>query len=107
MILISRESLEELYNKEDLKKAYKSGKIGKEILNYLPDRGKIIKEELSSKKITLEDVISLYSKDDGISYIYCDGEGENHIKNCNKCHFDENFLHEAKTLFISTAVLTR
>ena len=30
-----------------------------------------------------------YTKDDGISYHLCDGEGEEHIKNCKKCKFNK------------------
>ena len=31
-----------------------------------------------------------YTKDNGNSYYLCDGEGENHIQNCNKCSYNSN-----------------
>ena len=31
-----------------------------------------------------------YTKDGGKTYYSCDGEGDNHIKNCNKCIYNEN-----------------
>ena len=31
-----------------------------------------------------------YTKDGGISYYSCDGEGEQHIQNCIKCNYNEN-----------------
>ena len=33
-----------------------------------------------------------YSKDGGISYYLCDGEGEAHIQNCKKCNYNDNIL---------------
>ena len=33
-----------------------------------------------------------YTKDNGINYYKCDGEGPNHIKNCIKCHFNETLI---------------
>ena len=30
-----------------------------------------------------------YTKDGGKTYYSCDGEGDNHIKNCNKCNYNE------------------
>ena len=43
-----------------------------------------------NKNIFLSDYY--YTKNNGTSYYYCDGEGENHIKNCNKCDYNENNL---------------
>ena len=43
-----------------------------------------------NKNIFLSDYY--YTKDNGTNYYYCDGEGENHIKNCNKCDYNENNL---------------
>ena len=31
-----------------------------------------------------------YTKDNGISYYKCDGEGNAHISNCKQCHYDNN-----------------
>ena len=39
--------------------------------------------------IKKQSLINLYTKDSGISYFYCDGEGNEHIKNCNKCNYNE------------------
>ena len=43
-----------------------------------------------------------YSKDGGISFFLCDGKGEEHIQNCNKCNYNENKLkcNECKNGFI-------
>ena len=37
----------------------------------------------------IESLAEYYTKDEGISYFKCDGEGANHIKNCKKCHYNE------------------
>ena len=42
--------------------------------------------------IEIEQLDNYYSTDNSISYIKCDGEGDNHIKDCNKCHFDEKLI---------------
>ena len=42
--------------------------------------------------INIEELSEYYSKDEGISYIKCDGENENHIKNCLKCHFNQKLI---------------
>ena len=33
---------------------------------------------------SIEELGDYYSKDNGISYILCNGEGEEHIQNCKK-----------------------
>ena len=38
--------------------------------------------------INIEELNEYYSKDNGISYYKCDGEGDNHIKNCIKCNYN-------------------
>ena len=65
-------------------------------------------EENRKECLSKEQFDKYYSKDEGISYIYCDGEGENHIKNCNKCHFDEKLIcdecKENKYLYLSKCI---
>ena len=39
--------------------------------------------------INIEELNEYYSKDNGISYYKCDGEGDNHIKNCIKCNYND------------------
>ena len=62
------------------------------------------KEEERNKCINKTEFDNYYSKDEGISYFECDGEGEEHIKNCKKCHFNNNTLSlecsECKNSFI-------
>lgn len=41
------------------------------------------------KCINKASLYSYYSIDNGFSYNKCNGNGENQIKYCNKCHFDE------------------
>ena len=42
-----------------------------------------------------------YTKDDGISYKKCDGEGEDRISNCEKCNYDINLIcTKCKTNYI-------
>ena len=41
-----------------------------------------------------------YSKDGGISYYLCDGEGDNHIQNCKKCKYNDKLeCNECKNEF--------
>ena len=49
-------------------------------------------EDDRTKCILKSQLIEYYSKDGGISYIKCDGNGENHINNCKKCHSDKNII---------------
>ena len=45
--------------------------------------------------------ISYYTKDEGISFYLCDGEGEFHIKNCNECSFNKNLeCNECKIKYV-------
>ena len=50
----------------------------------------------------IEELSEYYSKDNGVSYNLCDGEGIEHIQNCKKCSYRENKLEckECKNGFI-------
>ena len=54
------------------------------------------------KCINIDELEEYYSKDGGISYNICDGEGEENIKNCKKCNYNEDKLecNECKDEFI-------
>ena len=43
------------------------------------------KEDERNKCTNINEFDEYYTKDGGISYFPCDGDGENHIKNCRKC----------------------
>ena len=49
-------------------------------------------ENDKTKCIDIQLLDNYYSKDQGINYFSCKGEGENHIQNCIKCHFNEQLV---------------
>ena len=49
-------------------------------------------EEDRNKCINLELLNEYYTKDGGVSYIMCDGEGNNHIENCVGCRYDSQLI---------------
>ena len=43
--------------------------------------------------INIEQLSEYYTIDEGLSFIKCEGEeGEKHIQNCRKCHYDEKLI---------------
>ena len=60
------------------------------------------KEDDRNNCINLNELSEYYSRDNGISYYLCDGEGKDHIQNCKKCNYHENILecNECKSEFV-------
>ena len=48
----------------------------------------VFKENDRNNCINLTESEGYYTKDGGISYYNCDGEGEDHIKNCKNCNYN-------------------
>ena len=40
----------------------------------------------------IKNLNNYYSINNGVSYIQCDGKGENHIEHCEYCHYDESLI---------------
>ena len=64
--LISLKTIRMLYSDPDLIAKFEEGKLDYRVLNILENRADIIKKELASGKISLKQVMDLYSKADGI-----------------------------------------
>ena len=62
------------------------------------------KEDDKNNCLSIENFTNYYSKDEGTSYYPCDGEGQEHIKNCEKCYYDKNInklkCYECKNNYI-------
>lgn len=64
--LISLKVIRMLYSDPDIIERYKSGKLDYRVLNILENRADIIKEEVKSKRLSIPNLMALYSKEDGI-----------------------------------------
>lgn len=64
--LIELKVIRMLYSDPDIIEKYKEGKLDYRVLNILENRAEIIKEELDAKKLTIPQIMALYSKEDGI-----------------------------------------
>ncbi len=64
--LISLKVIRMLYSDPDIIERYKSGKLDYRVLNILENRADIIKEELKAKRLSIPEIMALYSKEDGI-----------------------------------------
>ena len=54
------------------------------------DNNFAFKEDERKICYNISEFTEYYTKDDGISYYPCDGDGENHIKNCKICNYNKN-----------------
>ena len=64
--LISLEVIRMLYSDPDIIERYHEGKLDYRVLNILENRADIIKEELQAKRLSIPEVMALYSKEKGI-----------------------------------------
>lgn len=64
--LISLKAIRMLYSDPDIMERYKAGKLDYRVLNILENRADIIKEEVKSKRLSIPELLALYSKEDGI-----------------------------------------
>lgn len=64
--LISLKAIRMLYSDPDIIERYKAGKLDYKVLNILENRADIIKEEVKSKRLSIPNLMALYSKEDGI-----------------------------------------
>lgn len=64
--LVSLNVIRMLYSDPDIIERYKSGKLDYRVLNILENRADIIKEELKAKRLSIPNLMALYSKEDGI-----------------------------------------
>lgn len=64
---ISAECIKNMYSSKDILDNYRSGNLDVSFLNFVDDRQTVIRKELEAGRITLEDVILLYSDKDGIN----------------------------------------
>ena len=64
--LISLKTIRMLYSDPDIIERYNSGKLDYRVLNILENRADIIKEEVKSKRLSIPNLMALYSKEDGI-----------------------------------------
>ncbi len=64
--LISLKAIRMLYSDPDIIERYKAGKLDYRVLNILENRADIIKEEVKSKRLSIPELMALYSKEDGI-----------------------------------------
>ena len=64
--------------------------------------GFAFKENERNKCTNITELEDYYSKDNGISYILCDGEGKQHIQNCKKCIYNSKEIecNECKSEYI-------
>ena len=88
---VCNENSLDLFNKcikiiENCKDYYENGSCSNCINNYT------FIEENRNICFKIDQLDNYYSKDNNFSYIRCDGEGENHINNCSKCHFNEKII---------------
>ena len=58
--------LRELFSSDDLLESYRNGTLNGIVLNFVENRKEVIREELEKGKISLQDVITLYSDKEGI-----------------------------------------
>ena len=58
--------LRELFSSDELLSSYRKGILNGIVLNFVENRQEVIREELEKGKISLEDVITLYSDKEGI-----------------------------------------
>ena len=63
---IDVDCIRSMYNSNDILENYRNGNLDISFLNFVDDRKNVIRQELECGKITLEDVILLYSDKDGI-----------------------------------------
>ena len=85
--LISLKTIRMLYSDPDLIAKFEDGKIDYRVLNILENRADIIKKELNSGKITIKQVMDLYSKADGIVI-------EEFAEITKGCEFEDEILVE-------------
>lgn len=64
--LITLQTIRMLYSDSDLIEKFRAGKIDYRVLNILENRADIIKTELQSGRLTVQELMDLYSKHDGI-----------------------------------------
>ena len=64
--LIDLNIIRMLYSDPDIIERYKAGKLDYRVLNILENRADIIKEELKAERISIPEVMALYSKEKGI-----------------------------------------
>ena len=91
------ETIRTMYNSNDLLEKYRNGLLGTSFLNFVDSRQEVIREELESGKISLEDVILLYSEKDGINieelrYIF----EKQSLENDNLAEFIPDDMDESK-----------
>ena len=63
---ISAECIKNMYSSSDILDNYRNGNLDVSFLNFVDDRQTVIRKELEAGRITLEDVILLYSDKEGI-----------------------------------------
>lgn len=64
--LITLKTIRMLYSDPELIEKFRTGKIDYKVLNILENRADIIKTELQSGRLTIQQLMELYSKQDGI-----------------------------------------
>lgn len=64
--VLSLDTIRVLYSDPDIIEKYKTGKLDYRVLNILENRADIIKKELKTKRLSIPEVMALYSKEDGI-----------------------------------------
>lgn len=64
--LITLKAIRMLYSDPEIIENFESGKIDFRVLNILENRAEIIRKELNTGKVSIKQIMDLYSKDDGI-----------------------------------------
>lgn len=64
---MSKDCIKYMYSDEEILRLYEEGKLDAKVLNLLADRKDVIKRFLEKEKISLRDVLGLYSDEDGIN----------------------------------------